>query len=157
MTGAWRHLPASARGIAGAATDAVQAAQGRDSEAFEAATARLVAADGSGLVLGAVVRLLLEETHPDGLDGDDVRKVLERCVRAAAQWRPDVDPHVVLVLLAGALGVYDPDGDESPPDPPALARHAPLLVADLLAASGRSLDVYLAAAFTEIERTERQD
>ena len=64
---------------------------------------------------------------------------------------------MVLVLLAGALGVYDPDGDESPPDPAALARHAPLLVADLLAATGRPLDGYLAAAFAEIERTERQD
>ncbi|MEU4773774.1 hypothetical protein [Micromonospora sp. NPDC023644] len=157
MTTTWRHLPAPAREIATAATDAVAAARERAPEAYDVAVARLATAERSGLVLGAVVRLLLEETHPDGLDGDDVRQVLEGCVRGAAQWRPDVDPHVVLVLLAGALGVYDPDGDESPPDPPDVARHAPLLVADLLAATGRPLDGYLTAAFTEIARTERQD
>ncbi|MEH1099206.1 hypothetical protein [Micromonospora sp. CPCC 205561] len=157
MTTTWRHLPAPAREIAAAATDAVAAARERDPEAYDLAVARLGAAERSGLVLGAVVRLLLEESHPDGLDGEDVRQVLERCVRGVAPWRPDVDPHVVLVLLAGALGVYDPVDDEMPPDPPDLARHAPLLVADLIAATGRPLDGYLAAAFTEIERTERQD
>ncbi|MCZ7377929.1 hypothetical protein ACWEOS_09980 [Micromonospora taraxaci] len=157
MSVTWRHLPASAREIAGAATDAVEAARDQDTEAYEVASGRLAVAERSGLVLGAVVRLLLEATHPDGLDGDDVRQVLERCVRAAAPWRPDVDPHVVLVLLAGALGVYDPGEDDSPPGPAALARHAPLLVADLLAVTGRPLDGYLSAAFTEIERTERHD
>lgn len=157
MTTAWRHLPPPAREIAAATTDAVAAARERASEAYDVAVARLAAAERSGLVLGAVVRLLLEETHPDGLDGDDVRQVLEGCVRDAAQWRPDVDPHVVLVLLAGALGVYDPDGDESPPDPPAVAQHAPLLVADLLTVTGRPVEGYLTAAFTEIARTERHD
>ncbi|MEH1165818.1 hypothetical protein V6V47_10570 [Micromonospora sp. CPCC 205539] len=157
MSVTWRHLPASAREIAGATTDAVEAAKAQDSEAYAVATARLATADRSGLVLGAVVRLLLEETHPDGLDGDDVRQVLEQCVRAAAPWRPEVDPHVVLVLLAGALGVYDPGEDDSPPDPVAIAAHGPLLVADLLAASARPVEGYLSAAFAEIERTERQD
>ncbi|MFI6261328.1 hypothetical protein [Micromonospora sp. NPDC051006] len=157
MTTTWRQLPAPAREIAVAAVDAVTAAQQRDGEAYDAAVTRLGAAERSGLVLGAVVRLLLEESHPDGLDGDDVRQVLEGCVRGAAQWRPDVDPHVLLVLLAGALGVYDPDGDESPPDPSALARHVPLLVADLLTSTGRPLAGYLSAAFAEIERAERQD
>jgi len=157
MTGTWRHLPATARAIAVTATAAVAAAQQRDGEVYDEAVGGLAADERSGLVLGAVVRLLLEATHPDGLDGDDVRQVLERCVRAAAPWRPDVDPHVVLVLLAGALGVYDPGEDDSPPDPAALARHAPLLVADLLAVTGRPLDGYLSAAFTEIERTERHD
>ncbi|WP_410814716.1 hypothetical protein [Micromonospora sp. 067-2] len=157
MTVTWRHLPASAREIASAATDAVEAAKVQDSEAYEVATARLAAAERSGLVLGAVVRLLLEQTHPDGLDGDDVRHVLERCVRSAAPWRPAVDPHVVLVLLAGALGVYDPGDDDSPPDAVATAGHAPLLVADLLAVTAQPLDGYLSTAFTEIERTERHD
>ncbi|MGC5017577.1 hypothetical protein [Micromonospora sp. DT47] len=157
MTVTWRHLPAPAREIALAATEAVDAAKDRDDEAYEAAVARLAAAERSGLVLGAVVRLLLEETHPDGLDGDDVRRVLEQCVRSAAGWRPDVSPHVVLVLLAGALGVYNPGEDDSPPDPAAIARHAPLLVTDLIAATGRPVAGYLDAAFAEIERTERHD
>ncbi|NJP34922.1 hypothetical protein [Micromonospora thermarum] len=157
MTTTWRHLPALAREIAVAATDAVTAAQGRDVEAYDLATARLAAADRSGLVLGAVVRSLLELGHPDGLAGDDVRNVLERCVRGAATWRSEVDPHVVLVLLAGALGLYDPEADEAPPVPEAYARHAPLLVADLLAATGATLDAHLAAAFTDIRRSELHD
>ncbi|WP_167667160.1 hypothetical protein [Micromonospora narathiwatensis] len=157
MTTTWRHLPASAREIAEAATEAVDAARDRDAGAYGPAADRLTAADRAGLVLGGVVRLLLEETHPDGLDGDDVRQVLERCVRSAAQWRPDVDPHVLLVLLAGALGVYDPGDDDAPPDPAAIARHAPLLVADLLAAAGRPLEGYLSAAFAEVARTELHD
>ncbi|MEV0152547.1 hypothetical protein AB0H57_02240 [Micromonospora sp. NPDC050686] len=157
MTATWRHLPAPAREIAVSAEEAVAAARARDSDAYAPATARLAAADRSGLVLGAVVRLLLEETNPDGLDGDDVRRVLERCVRGAAQWRADVDPHVVLVLLASALGVYDPGDDDTPPDPAAIARHAPLLVTDLLAASGRPLAGCLDAAFAEVARTELHD
>lgn len=157
MSVTWRHLPAPAREIAAAATEAVEAARARDTEAYDLSTARLAAAERSGLVLGSVVRLLLEEVHPDGLDSDDVRQVLEHCVRAAAQWRPDVDPHVVLVLLAGALGVYDPGEDDSPPDAVVLARHAPLLVADLLAVTGRPVEGCLGAAFAEIERTERHD
>jgi hypothetical protein len=157
MTGTWRHLPASARAIAVTATAAVVAAQARDGQAYDEAVADLTADERSGLVLGTVVRLLLEESHPDGLAGDDIRQVLARCVQDATRWRPDVDPHVVLVLLAGALGVYDPEGDEASPDASALARHAPLLVADLLAVTGAPLDAYLAAAFTEIERTERHD
>ncbi|MFF5178891.1 hypothetical protein ACFY2Q_12805 [Micromonospora sp. NPDC000316] len=157
MSVTWRHLPASAREIANAAGEAVAAVQQRDPTAYEAAVARLTGADRSGLVLGVAVRLLLEETHPDGLDGDDVRQVLERCVRSAAEWCSDVDPHVVLVLLAGALGVYDPGDDDQPPSPAAVARHSPLLIADLVSAAGRPLDGYLAAAFAEIERTERHD
>ncbi|MFG3604574.1 hypothetical protein [Micromonospora chersina] len=157
MTTTWRHLPASAREIAEAATGAVTAAADRDAEVYAPAVERLAAADRAGLVLGGVVRLLLEEGHPDGLDGDDVRQVLERCVRSNAAWRPDVDPHVLLVLLAGALGVYDPGDDDAPPDPAAIARHAPLLVADLLAATGRPLADYLSAAFAEVARTELHD
>ncbi|MGY0003511.1 hypothetical protein [Micromonospora sp. I033] len=157
MTTTWRHLPAPAREIAQAATEAVDAARARDAGAYQPAVERLAAADRAGLVLGGVVRLLLEESHPDGLAGDDVRQVLERCVRSTATWRPDVDPHVLLVLLASALGVYDPGDDDAPPDPAAIARHAPLLVADLLAATGRPLADYLSAAFAEVARTELHD
>ncbi|TDB74195.1 hypothetical protein [Micromonospora sp. KC723] len=157
MSVTWRHLPAPAREIALAATEAVEAARSRDIEAYDLSTARLATTERSGVVLGSVVRLLLEEAHPDGLDSDDVRRVLERSVRSASSWQPDVDPHVMLVLLAGALGVYDPDGDDSPPDPAAVARHAPLLVVDLLAATGQPVESYLGAAFAEIERTERHD
>jgi hypothetical protein len=153
----WRHLPASARTIAVAASQAVTAATEQDRDGLATAVAALTTADGAGLVLGAVVRLLLEDLHPDGLDGDDVRQVLTDTVLEAAAWQPEIDPHTMLVLLAGALGVYDRDEEEQQPDPAELARHAALLVAHLLAGAGRPLAGYLGAAFTEIQRTELQD
>jgi hypothetical protein len=95
--------------------------------------------------------------------------VLEDCVRSAAGWFPAVDAEVLVILLAGALGIHQPDaippGDLRPEDPePApeprrlsaleVASHAPLLIADLLAGSGRPLSRYLDAAFAEIYRAE---
>src|SRR5689334_22197936 len=108
----WRHLPPPARPIAAATSAAVEAAQSRDPEALDRAVDVLadVDPDRSGLILGVAVRLLLEDAHADGLDGEAVRDVLEQCVRDAATWQPEVDPHVVLLLLAGALGVLDEDG-----------------------------------------------
>ena len=129
----FRELPGPARAIAEAATDAVTAARARDLPAFEDVVGRLAVLDPEqvGLVLGAVVRSLLEDRHPDGLTSDDVRKVLEHSARAALGWCPRVDPDVLLVLLAGALGVH-PDPDESPPPGcAAVAWHAPLLIAEL--------------------------
>ncbi|HEV8175179.1 MAG TPA: hypothetical protein VGP91_16185 [Actinoplanes sp.] len=170
MTQSWRHLPAPARPIAAAAVAAVSAARQRDDEALAEAARDLAVLDPAlvGLIVGTAVRLLLEDTHPEGLDGDDIRNVLERCVRSAAQWQPDVDPHVVLILLAGALGVHD-DG-EAPPEPDVLARHAALLMADLLddtpapgSAFGASGEVEepiagcLTRALGEIERAQLDD
>jgi hypothetical protein len=156
MTHAWRHLPAAARPIAAATDAAVAAVRDRDHEAFAEAVGDLAALDPGqvGLILGTAVRLLLEDTHPDGLDGDDVRAVLERCVRAAAGWGADADPHVQLILLAGALGVTADDG-ETPPAPDALARNATLLLADLL--GPRPARDYLTGALTEIEHAQLND
>ncbi|WP_432836726.1 hypothetical protein [Dactylosporangium sp. CA-092794] len=155
MTTTWRHLPPVARAIAVAAVEAVDAARAHDPEAYPAAVDRLAALDPeqTGRVLGAVVRALLEERHPDGLDGDDVRAALEHAVRAAGAWR-DVDPQVMVVLLIGALGIHETD-EESPVTPLALAAHAPLLIADLL--QSRGLDGYLESAFAEIQRAELHD
>jgi hypothetical protein len=152
----WRHLPAPARPIAAAATAAVSAAQRRDAAEFDVAVTDLAALDAAqtGLVLGTAVRLLLEEAHPDGLDGDAVREVLQRSVREAAGWQPEVDPHVVLLLLAGALGVAEEDGTP-PPKPDVAARHAALLLADLL--GPRPLPPVLTAALFEIECAQLND
>jgi hypothetical protein len=152
----WRHLPAAARPIAAATTAAVVAAAARERDALDDAVADLAAADPgqAGLILGTAVRLLLEDGHPDGLDGEAVRDVLERCVRDAMGWQPDVDPHVVLLLLAGALGVAE-EGDAPPPKPDVLARHAALLLGDLL--GGRPVQPFLTAALAEIERTQLND
>jgi hypothetical protein len=154
VTNQWRHLPAPARPIAAATDAAVTAARAHDPEALTAAVDELTTLDQTqvGLVLGTTVRTLLELTHPDGLDGDDIRTVLEQTVRAAAPWQPEVDPHVLLVLLAGALGVHD---DEEPPKPDALARHSALLLAHLLGA--RSPGEVLTLALGEIERAQLND
>jgi hypothetical protein len=157
MNGQWRHLPVPARPIAAAASDAVDAAKARDAEAFTEAANVLGSLDAAqvGLVLGTVLRLIMEDLHPDGLDGDDVREVLTGSVRSAAAWQADVDPHVLLILLAGALGVHDPDEQEAPPKPDAVARHAVLLLDHLLGA--RPLAVYIDRAAYEIERTQLND
>jgi hypothetical protein len=153
----WRHLPAAARPIAAAATAAVEAAQRRDAAALAEATADLAALDAArtGLILGVAVRLLLEDGNPDGLDGEAVRTVLERCVRSAAGWQPDVDAGVVLLLLAGALGVLTEDDDTPPPTITEVARHSALLLADLL--GPRPLPPVLTAALAEIERAQLND
>jgi hypothetical protein len=156
MTPTWWHLPAAARPIAAATDAAVAAARIRDSAAFGEAVGDLAALDTAqvGLILGTTVRLLLEDTHPDGLDGEDVREALEHCVRWAAPWQDDIDPRVVLILLAGALGVLEEDG-EPPPKPEALAANAALLLTDLL--GKRSTPDYLTAALQEIERAQLND
>jgi hypothetical protein len=155
MTATWLTLPAPARPIAAATDAAVTAIRERDATAFEAAVEDLGALDPAqvGLVLGTAIRLLLEAAHPDGLDSDDVRGALAACVRGA-DWVPAVDPQVVLILLAGALGVH-PDDEAAAPPPVVLARHAALLFADQLG-SRPSADV-LVAALTEIEHTQLND
>lgn len=156
MTQTWRHLPAPARPIVAATSAAVMAVRARDDEALAEAVRYLATLDAAqvGLIGGTTVRLLLEDTHPGGLDGEDVRAVLEHCVRSAATWQPDVDPRVVLILLAGALGVGDDDG-EPPPQPDMLARHMALLIAELL--DDGHVDDHLVRAMSEIERTQLDD
>src|SRR4051812_44407495 len=104
-------LPPPARAIASGLDDAVEAARRADREAYVEATQRLSAQDPEqvGLVLGAVVRSLLEDAYPDGLAGDDVRAALEDCLQAASELGVGLDPDVFLVVVTGALGLFDPD------------------------------------------------
>lgn len=155
MTAPWTRSTGPARAIAAAATAAVTAARRHDAAALRSAAGplALLSPEQVGLTLGTVVRLLLEDLHPDGLTGDDVHSVLLGCARAAVGWFPEVDAGVLAALLTGALGVYEPDGDQ-PLRPDAVASHAPLLVAYLLDAAGRPLEPYLDAAFAAIARGE---
>ncbi|MEU7825358.1 hypothetical protein [Catellatospora sp. NPDC049133] len=156
LSGELRRLPAVARGIAQAAVDAVDAARARDAEALNEAADRLAAADSEhvGLVLGSVVRALLEDLHPDGLAGEDIQDVLEQCVRDTLSWTADLDVDTLVTVLTGALGVHQQEDGAPRPDPRRLAWHAPVLLAYLLTVSGRRLEQYLAAAFAEIMRAE---
>jgi hypothetical protein len=154
-----QQLPAPARAIVRAATDAVSAAQAKDPQDYQAAVEQLAAQDSEhvGLVLGAVVRMLLEESHPDGLTEDDMRQVLERSARTAAPWWPEVDPRLLLILLTGALGLHFAEEEVPRLKPLEVAGQAPLLIADLLAVRGRSLDGYLMTALAEIMRSETME
>jgi hypothetical protein len=187
---AWKELGGPARIIGTAIGQAVDAAGTHDRVAYESAVADLVAlpAEQAGQVLGALVRLLLEDQHPDGMETDDIRLVLARCYRAAAGWLPleRLDVHTLAAALASALGIHEPgvtyeeitgppvadDWSSRPiggqpvkeastpsPVPTAAAYvwHAPLLIADLLAAGGRPLGRYLDTAFTEIARAETME
>ncbi|WP_144126459.1 hypothetical protein [Catellatospora sichuanensis] len=151
-----RRLPGVARGIAEAAVDAVDAARVRDAEGLREAADRLAAADSEhvGLVLGSVVRSLLEDLHPDGLAGEDIQDVLEQCARETLSWTGELDVDTLVVVLTGALGVHQQEDGAARPDPRLLAWHAPVLLAYLLTISNRRLDPYLAAAFAEIMRAE---
>jgi hypothetical protein len=143
--------PRSVRVISESVTAAVGAAQAGEGEGFAEAVGRLSTVDPQrvAVVLGWVVRSLLEELHPNGMDGEDLRAVLTGC--AAVAGASDVDPSVLLVVLAGALGLSDPD--EQPAVPPdAVAGNATLLITYLL--GPRPLARYLDAAFAELERAE---
>jgi hypothetical protein len=180
----WQSLPGPVRAIGTAVTRAVDAADATDRVAYESAAAAVVAlpTEATGLVVGAVNRELIEEQHPDGLDGDDIQVILARCYRNAAAWLGDiVDVRVLVAVLASALGIHEagltyqevnspntatdewppPEVAEraavAPPSPAEFAWHAPLVLADLLAACGRPLSPYLDSAFAEIARGEAMD
>ncbi len=165
-------LPAAAQAIALATTDAVVAAGATDVASFDEAVTRLAAADAEQVrvVLGVVVRALLEDLHPDGVSGDDLLELIKSCARTAYGWYPRVELDVLVVVLTGALGVHEPELEPRKFSPPDVARHAPLFVAELLstgsapgapapavptsARSGRALSVYFADAYREISQAE---
>ena len=82
-------LPGPARDFVRTLTEAVDAAvSGDDAEAYDSAIARLATQPAGGRVLADVLRSLLEDTHPDGLNSDDITLVIGPCYRAAAAWLP---------------------------------------------------------------------
>jgi hypothetical protein len=145
--------PRGVRVIGESVTAAVGAARAGDGEGFADAVGRLSTVDPQrvAVVLGWVIRSLLEELHPDGMDGEDLRAVLTRAATAAGTWESEVDSAGLLVVLTGALGLSDPD--EQPVLPPAaVAGNATLLLTHLL--GERPLPRYLDSAFAELERAE---
>lgn len=154
----WADLPQPARGIAVALTEAVDAARAADPERYAEAVEKLAGrpAEQVGVVAGQTVRLLLEDRHAEGLTADDLRAALAAGCRSAA-WYPELDPQVLATLLAGALGVHEAEGQPLPLSGPAVAAHAPLLLADLAGTAAHPLRVYLGAALAEIARSETMD
>ena len=175
-------IPGPARDFVRIVTQAVDAAiTGGDAATYDRATARLATQPTGGRVLGDVLRSLLEDTHPDGLDSEDITLVIGRCYRAAAAWlAPErINVTVLLAVLASALGIHEPgityealdlprsdahecrDPDDTvpvePPTWPDYAWHAPLLVADLLPFAPATLDSYLETTFAEYAREVREE
>jgi len=104
-------IPGPARDFVRAVSQAVDVAMsGDDAASYDSATARLATQPTGGRVLGDVLRSLLEDTHPDGLDSQDITLVIGRCYRAATAWLPSerVDAITLLALLASALGIHEP-------------------------------------------------
>lgn len=175
-------VPGPAREFVRALTQAVDTAlSGRDAAAYDYTTARLVDHPSGGRVLGDVLRLLLEDTHPDGVDSDDITLLIGRCYRTAAAWLPParVNAIVLLAALASALGIHEPgityealdllhpdardyhEPDDTIPVPvptwPDYAWHAPLLLADLLPFAPATLENYLDITFAEYARQAREE
>ena len=134
------------------------AARVADAAAFGAASTDLIALDRDGagrvgLTQAAVLAALLEHRHPDGLTGDDARLVLERATRAGIVWWPALDANILLSVLAGALGVLDPDAEPYPATTLQLAQHAAILIADLLGPAEDPAPL-VRSALAEIQRAQ---
>lgn len=141
--------------MATAVDAAVSAAQAGDAAAFTEAMADLSRADREQLavLLGTVMRDLLERSHPDGLDAGDVEQALRSCSTSAASWYELLDSEVLILALAGALGITDLD--ESPqPGAAAVVAHGLLLIADQLTALQQDLRPVLDLALHELMRAQ---
>jgi hypothetical protein len=151
-----RPLPPTARALAAAITAAVTAAGAEDAAEFAVAGEQLAAFDPSraGVLLGGMVRSVLEDRHPDGLSAEDLQTAVEECVRSASRWFTELDPGILVVLLTSAFGVHDADEESTRPTPLDVARHAPLLLAHLLTGAPRPFAGYLAGTLAEVERAE---
>jgi hypothetical protein len=143
------------------AVEAVEAAVAADEPRLALAVARADSVDGGHLrrLLVAVLRPVLEDLHPDGVDGDDLADLLDETVRETA-WTPGVDPLALAVVLTGAFGVTVAQREElpHPVSDVELVRHAVLLLGRLLCSRpGLRLRPLLDRAWTEIARADAQD
>lgn len=147
-----------------AVTDAVGAATAQDGARLLDALARLEAADPEHVrrLLAAVVRPVLEDLHPDGVDGDDLADLIESVERDLGWFTPPggvtVDRLGLAVVLTGAFGIVVATRDELPRrvTDPEVTLHAVLLLGHLLT-GGRRLRPYLDRAWAEIAREDAQD
>jgi hypothetical protein len=134
----------------------VAAARARDAVRFAASAASLGRLDpaATGLLQATVIRALLEDLHPGGLSGDDVRDVLASASVQARSWCADVDEGSMVEVLTGALGVADPDSAPVPQRPEVLNRNGTLVIAEVLERGGAPLQGYLDSAMAELRRAQ---
>ncbi|MEU5841479.1 hypothetical protein [Rhodococcus sp. NPDC047139] len=153
------HWPRTPREIAAATADALAAAHDESAQAFDDAVVVLIGLPYEQVtaVHAGMIRELLEELHPDGLAGEDVQAVLERCVRSGLRWLPSLELDAVVAVLTGALGVSDPDAEGPRIRAEQYLAAGLLVVADLVAARRVAPEPYLRRAVSEIERAETQE
>ncbi|NGP04399.1 hypothetical protein G6038_02680 [Rhodococcus sp. 14C212] len=146
--------PEIARDIADHTATALAAARTQSVPGWEDAVTELAALPYEQVagVHATMMRELLEELHPDGLTGEDVQTVLERSARTASMWLPSLQPDMLVSVLTGTLGVFDPDAPKARPDE--YLRAGLVVLADLLAARRVGPEPYLRRALGEIERAE---
>jgi hypothetical protein len=158
MTASYGSWTGPAAVMALAVDAAVSAARAGDAAAFAAAAVDLSRAEPEQLavLLGTVTRDLLERSHPDGLDSDDVQHILRSCLKLAAGWYPELDGDALVLALTGALGITaDPDPDEPPrPGAAAVLAHGLFLIADQLRVLAQPLAPFLDAALRELKRAQ---
>lgn len=107
----WRDVPGPAREVGAAIRRSVDMATAADRTNYQHSITELAAlpAEQTGLVLGAVVRMLLEQQYGGGLDADDIREVLAGCRTDTGGWLPptSVSSTVLIAVLSSALGIHE--------------------------------------------------
>lgn len=123
-------IPPAARQLVRTITHAVDTATSGQHATYDSAITQLATHPIAGRVLGDLLRLLLEDLHPDGFNSADIALAVGRCYRTATAWLPSerVDVAMLLAVLASALGIHQPGTPEpgtpepgttyQPPDPP---------------------------------------
>jgi hypothetical protein len=107
----WTELE-PARTVGRSIESAVRSASAADAAGYALATASATGLHSvsCGSVLAAVIRRQIEEQYTDGLDGDDVRRVVLSCVTEAGKWLPAgaVSVPVLVAVVSSALGIHEP-------------------------------------------------
>ncbi len=150
-------LPAAARRVRAAIEASVSAVSRQDAAALAEQVQQLGAADPEPVraLLHVVVLGLLERAHPDGLDADDVRALLDALLSDTAAWLPELDPHAVVLVLSGVLSVHE--DDTLPMDYAALLTACAVLVGNLLALVRLAVADVLDEAFAELHRAQTME
>ncbi|NLE81812.1 MAG: hypothetical protein GX610_19975 [Rhodococcus sp.] len=150
------YWPQVARDIAGAVKAAVTAVQDESASAAVEAFGELDALPFEQVVSvqSGIVRELLEMAHPDGLAGEDIQAVLERCVRSTVPWFPELDVAALAEVLTGALGVVDVDERPQTLAHTAYLQAATVVIVDLLRIVRIPAVVAIRNAVGEVARAE---
>ncbi|MCE4267947.1 hypothetical protein [Rhodococcus globerulus] len=148
--------PKVARDIAAATADALAAVRAANRDALTEAVdeLRTLSFEQVTSVHAAIVRELLEDTHPDGLSSEDVQDALTACAKATIVWLPDLDVQALAAVYTGALGITDLEDDSFRIGHGAYLRSAVLVIGSLSAVVKKPLTKYITTAIGEIARAQ---